>query len=171
MKKLKTPFIVFFLLLTTFWGVRRYFIRPANADISKKLELIIAEIKEMGYNPIWFVISGKRDIRLAELTYNSAGAGSPHLAGIAIDIEVIDVDGDWDFDCNDVNVFKVANLNVEKKYPKLKGMLGTYRGPKSDWLEMHQIHIDTRYGNKWRGISKGNTYYNKLGSMAKWGCN
>lgn len=98
----------------------------------------------MGYTPKWFMISGKRDELLTKLSYNNLKKGSPHLSGIAIDIEVIDIDGDWDFDEKDISIFEKANAAVEKIHPELRGAMGTYRGPNSDWLEWHQIHIDTR---------------------------
>lgn len=143
-----TLLIVFVLLI----GAKLFFVRPANKEVTFKLELIKKELRDMGHRPIWFMISGKRDEFLTKISYNNLKKGSPHLKGIAIDIEVIDIDGDFDFDEEDITLFVEANRRVEKNFPDLKGSLGTYRGPNSDWLEWHQIHIDTK------GISKR---YNK----------
>jgi thiol-disulfide isomerase/thioredoxin len=63
---------------------------------------------------------------------------------IKLPIEVIDIDGDWDFDEQDIQIFKKANKIVESKYPNLTGCVGTYRVGKKDIIERHQIHIDTR---------------------------
>lgn len=138
-------FLIFCLILFFIgFGLKLYFIRPANDEVTTKLSLIKKELKDMGYRPIWFMISGKRDETLTKLSYNNLKKGSPHLKGIAIDIVVIDIDGDFDFDEKDIQIFVEANRRVEKKNPKLKGAVGTYRGPNSDWLEWRQIHIDTR---------------------------
>ena len=129
-------------------GLKKFFIREANPEVNLKLKLIKNELKTMGYSPKWFKISGKRDKILTKLSYNNAKKGSQHLLGNAIDIEVVDIDGDWKFDENDIILFERANKIVEKNNPELKGALGTYRGPNSDWLERHQIHIDTRGKSK-----------------------
>lgn len=137
--------IYFFLaIISLLIAAKLFFIRPANKEVTLKLELIEKEIREMGYRPIWFMISGRRDKILTLISYNNKKKGSPHLKGIAIDIEVIDIDGDWDFDEKDISIFETANKSVELKNPSLRGNMGTYRGPNSDWLEWHQIHIDTK---------------------------
>ena len=129
-------------------ATKYFFIRPANIEVTLKVELIKKELRDMGYRPIWFMISGKRDEFLTKISYNNIKKDSPHLKGIAIDIEVIYIDGDWDFDEKDIRIFETANKSVEQKYPSLRGYMGTYRGPNSDWLEWHQIHIDTRGQSK-----------------------
>lgn len=140
--------VIILLVLSLLYAVKKFFIRDANYEVTLKLELIEKEIELMGYNPKWFIISGKRDEILTKISYNNLKKGSPHLKGIAIDIEVIDIDGDWDFDENDIQIFEKANRLVENQNPNLRGALGTYRGPNSDWLEWHQIHIDTRGKSK-----------------------
>lgn len=125
-------------------GLYLFFVRPANDEVRNKLKLIKTELKQMGYNPKWFIISGKRDNFLTKISYNNSKKFSYHMVGKAIDIEVIDIDGDWDFDDQDIQIFKNANKIVESKYPNLKGAVGTYRRGKKDIIERHQIHIDTR---------------------------
>jgi uncharacterized protein YcbK (DUF882 family) len=125
-------------------GLYLFFVRPANDDVRDKLKLIKTELKQMGYNPKWFIISGRRDKFLTKISYNNSKKFSYHMVGKAIDIEVIDIDGDWDFDEQDIQIFKKANKIVESKYPNLTGCVGTYRVGKKDIIERHQIHIDTR---------------------------
>jgi uncharacterized protein YcbK (DUF882 family) len=125
-------------------GLYLFFVRPANDDVRDKLKLIKTELKQMGYNPKWFIISGRRDKFLTKISYNNSKKFSYHMVGKAIDIEVIDIDGDWDFDKNDISLIEKANNIVEKNNPKLVGAFGTYRGPNSDWLEWRQVHFDTR---------------------------
>lgn len=136
--------IIFFVIIIFLVGIKCFFIRPANPEVTLKLSLIKHELIDMGYSPMWFIISGKRDKLLTKLSYNNAKKGSQHLKGTAIDIEIIDIDGDMDFDKNDISIFEKANSIVEKKYPNLIGSLGTYIGPNSDWIEYHQVHIDTK---------------------------
>ena len=143
----KKIFIILGVLLIL-WGIKRFFIRPAKPEVTLKLKLIKDELKGMGYHPKWFMISGYRDQFLTKISYNNAKKGSFHESGMAIDIEVIDIDGDWTYDDKDLELFKEANKRVELKNPQLRGALGTYISPCSDWLERHQIHIDTRGKSK-----------------------
>ena len=128
-----------FILLSYF-----FFVRPANDNVTLKVNLVKKELKSMGYRPIWFMISGHRDKLLTKISYNNSKKFSQHMIGNAIDVEVIDIDGDWDFDDNDIRLIEKANYRVEKKNPNLVGALGTYRNKNSDWLEWHQVHFDTR---------------------------
>jgi uncharacterized protein YcbK (DUF882 family) len=98
---------------------------PANTEVNLKLDLIKTEVEKMGYNPKFFIISGKRSDSYNKLLPNSAKK-SYHLKGMAIDIYVIDIDGDFDFDQDDIKILKRANKLVESKNPSLKGGFGTY---------------------------------------------
>jgi hypothetical protein len=136
--------IVFLILLIS---AKFFFIRRANDDVHLKVDLIKKELKTMGYRPVWFMISGKRDTFLTDISYNNVKTKkgkSYHLTGQAIDVEVLDIDGDWDFDEKDIVLIEKANAIVEQNNPNLIGALGTYRGPDSDWLEWRQVHFDTR---------------------------
>ena len=119
---------------------------PANVEVRTKLELIMKEVKNKGYHPIYFISSGKRN-----KLYNDLVGGvkdSHHLQGKAIDIMVLDVDGDFDFDDKDISIIEQANNKVQKKYPKLIGGFGTYQ--KTGTYEFWMIHIDVGgYYKRW----------------------
>lgn len=128
--------IVFLITIVKF-----SFFPSSNNDVQLKLELIKEEVKKMGHNTNWFVISEKRSKFYNTLLKNST-KNSYHLVGDAIDIYVIDVDGDFDFDEKDIKIIENANRIVEKKHKNLVGAFGTYRS--KGYLTRHMIHIDTR---------------------------
>ena len=128
-----------------FLGVKVFLMPPANKEVKLKLSLIEEEIKRMGYNPKWFIISEKRREWYNGMLPNSA-KGSYHLHGKAIDIYVIDIDGDGTFTASDIKIFQDCNNKVERKNPGLAGALGTYTT--KDYLSKHMIHIDTRGKSK-----------------------
>ena len=131
------------ILTSMFLFLRFTIVSPAKGSIKEKLNLIEIEIKKMGYNPNWVVISEKRTELVNNLLPLSAKKGkSYHLKGMAIDIFVFDVNGDNKFDIKDVKIIETANNTVERKTPKLKGGFGTYMN--KGYLNKHMIHLDTR---------------------------
>jgi uncharacterized protein YcbK (DUF882 family) len=106
----------------------------------KKLQLLELSLKDNGYKTRYVVISGKRSKR-----YNEFLSGAPrsyHLDGKAIDIWVLDIDGDWDFDNSDIRILEKLNAKIEAKHPELIGAFGTYR--KAAGLDRNMVHLDTR---------------------------
>ena len=67
-----------------------------------------------------------------------------HIAGKAIDIYVLDIDGDNVFNRKDIKILEQANSLVEKNHPELTGAFGDYFLDKHDYFTKHMIHIDTR---------------------------
>lgn len=112
----------------------------ANEAIRTKVQLVNKSLVESGYNPNWIVISEKRSEKFNSFLSNSAKK-SHHLHGNAIDIFVIDIDGDGMFNQNDLDIVAIHNKKVEKTNPELKGGFGTYtnRG-----IAKRMIHFDTR---------------------------
>jgi len=115
----------------------------ANEDVLKKLDLIEQELKKKEYNTNWFIISQKRNRIMNSLLPNSAKE-SQHISGKAIDIYVLDIDGDNVFNRNDIKILEQANSLVEKNHPELTGAFGDYFLDKHDYFTKHMIHIDTR---------------------------
>ena len=97
-------FLIFFILY-------RFLIHPTSDTATlKKLDLLEMSLKENGYKTRYVVISGKRSKR-----YNEFLKGAPksyHLGGKAIDIWVLDIDGDWDFDASDIRILEKLNLRT-----------------------------------------------------------
>jgi hypothetical protein len=118
----------------------------ARPEVKHKLDLIEVELKKENYNPMWIIISQKRNKFLNDLLPKSAKGTSYHLQGRAIDIYVFDIDGNGVFNKSDIKIIESAINKVEKDNPALVGALGDYYLPKNDFFTRHMIHIDTRGG-------------------------
>jgi hypothetical protein len=116
-------------------------IKKPNQKTLQKLDFVKQEITLQGYHNRWVVISGHRERWYNDLLKNSAKK-SYHLKGMAIDIFVFDIDGDWDFDDEDIKIFERINRKVEILHPELVGAMGTYTS--KDYFTKHTIHLDTR---------------------------
>lgn len=144
MKKL---FIFLFILFTLLIIIKYVLLSPANPNVRRKLSLIEKEVNDKGYSTNWFIISDKRHKWYNSLLLNSA-KDSEHLKGNAIDIYVLDVDGDAEFNENDIKIIEKACKRLEKKYPELTGGFGTYL--RKGYFTRHMVHIDTRgYYKRW----------------------
>ena len=116
----------------------------AEKETLTKLELIKGELKAMGHNPKWVIISQKRNKWINKELKNSV-PNSQHLYGKAIDIYVLDINGDLSYNQTDAKLFETANQKVEKKNPGLKGFCKAYIDKKPDhYFTRHMIHIDRR---------------------------
>lgn len=115
----------------------------ANEDIKWKIQLIEAELNTQNYQPKWVIISQKRSPWLNGILEKSA-TKSKHLEGLAIDLYVMDINGDWIYDNKDVEILYATTLNVEKKYPNLKGGFGIYFCNTNSFFTRHMIHLDLR---------------------------
>ncbi len=134
---MKKILLLFFILVF----VKVLFFPSSNDNVQQKVDMIKDEVKKMGYTPIWFIISEKRSRLYNSILKNSA-KNSYHINGNAIDVYVIDVDGDLDFDEKDIKIIEKANKLVENKNKNFVGALGTYRS--KGYLTRHMIHFDTR---------------------------
>lgn len=110
-----------------------------NPTISKKVKLIKESLKNEGYNVRWFMISGRRSVIANSILIN-ASKNSHHLRGNAIDVFVIDIDGDNKFTQKDLDIVKKHNRIIESRYPELRGGLGTYT---SRPIAKRMVHFDT----------------------------
>lgn len=117
------------------------FFLPSNPKVNLKLSKIENEISKRGYTNNWFIISGKRSKWYNNLLSNSS-KNSNHLRGNAIDVYVIDIDGDGEHTKKDIEIFESVNNYVESNNPELVGAFGTYTNRGS--FSKHMIHIDTR---------------------------
>ena len=100
------------------------------------------EIRNKGFQPKIFVISGKRwNLDNQILTrLSSASKNSQHLTGKAIDIIILDVNEDGEVDGKDVDlVYQI----LEEKILNGSGGIGTYKNEKG-FLNKQMIHFDLR---------------------------
>jgi hypothetical protein len=114
----------------------------AKPEVERKLALIEEELKSKNFKPYWVIISQKRN-KLFNGILKKAVSNSNHLDGIAIDIFVFDINGDFSFNEKDYEIIYSAIKTVEKKHPELKGALGSYTRKENGFLTKHMIHIDT----------------------------
>lgn len=119
----------------------RLFINPpADPEVRRKLALIGEKLEKKGYRTLYFVSSGRRDKWYNDLL--GTVKNSYHLQGKAIDVMVLDIDGDWVFDGRDISILEDINREVENEYPGLIGAFGTYR--KEGGIYANMVHLDTR---------------------------
>jgi uncharacterized protein YcbK (DUF882 family) len=137
MKTLLKTILVFTVL---FLIVKSIILVPADEKIKRKLLLIEEEVKEMGYDTEWIVISEKRGKWYNSILPNSNKKSSHHLSGKAIDIYLFDINDDGKYDIEDVNIIEVANNRVERKNRDLVGAFGTYMN--EGYFDKHMIHLD-----------------------------
>lgn len=115
----------------------------ANPEVRKKLALIEKELEAGNYDPSWIIISQKRNSVFNGLLRKSASK-SYHLQGRAIDLYVFDLNGDFQFNKEDLCIMETATREVERKHPELAGGLVDYDIAGNGYLTRHMIHIDTR---------------------------
>jgi hypothetical protein len=140
-KKMKQLiFSILIILPLAVYGRDFFGLTGANPNIKLKVKLVKESLVKAGYNPRWFTISEKRNKYFNRLLPNSAKR-SHHLHGNAIDVYVIDIDGDGKFTQTDLDIVKVHTKRVERKNPSLRGAFGTYT---SKPIAKHMIHFDTR---------------------------
>jgi len=140
-KKMKRLILAILIILPLAVYGRDFFgLTGANPNIKLKVKLVKESLVKAGYNPRWFTISEKRNKYFNRLLPNSAKR-SHHLHGNAIDVYVIDIDGDGKFTQTDLDIVKVHTKRVERKNPSLRGAFGTYT---SKPIAKHMIHFDTR---------------------------
>jgi hypothetical protein len=140
-KKMKRLiFAILFILPLVVYGRDFFGLKGANPKIKLKVQLVKQSLVDAGYNPRWFTISEKRNKYFNALLPNSAKK-SHHLHGNAIDVYVIDIDGDGVFTQEDLDIVKRHTKRVERRNPSLRGAFGTYTSKR---LAKHMIHFDTR---------------------------
>jgi uncharacterized protein YcbK (DUF882 family) len=99
------------------------------------------ELIKQGHKDKLLVISSKRaNWHNQILTLFGASSKSRHLSGDAIDIMVLDVNGDGEINSKDVDiVYKI----LDNKIVKDKGGLGTYKSENGIW-NRQMVHLDCR---------------------------
>ena len=100
------------------------------------------ELRRAGHRPHLAVLSGRRfavDNWLLN-TFGGASRNSRHLHGDAIDVLVLDVDGDGRADRNDIDIVYAI---LDQKLIGDSGGVGTYAG-ESGFFNRQMVHFDLR---------------------------
>jgi uncharacterized protein YcbK (DUF882 family) len=117
---------------------------PKTIEYYKELQV---EVKAQGYSPSWIVTSTVRPKWFNDLLveYGGAASKSQHLVGGAIDIIVLDVNGDRNVNSKDVDI--IYNI-LNKKIIRNKGGIGTYK--KENSIDKQMVHFDSRgFRKRW----------------------
>lgn len=122
-------------------SVRFTLLAPPDQAIRNKVTYIENYLKVKGYTLRYVVISGKRSGAYNKLLPLSS-PHSMHLSGKAMDLWIIDADGDGKFTSADIRLLEFANAEVEKEHPDLKGAFGAYT--RHAYPSNHMVHLDTR---------------------------
>lgn len=100
------------------------------------------KVTESGHDPKFFILSGRRfwlDNKLLT-AFGGASKNSRHLQGDALDIIVLDVNGDGTADRADVDII---HRNLDDDLIRDRGGLGTYKN-ESGFLNRQMVHFDLR---------------------------
>ncbi|MEL7123848.1 MAG: hypothetical protein AAFO07_30695 [Bacteroidota bacterium] len=119
-----------------------------DKQVKNYYRVLKKEIKEVGYKPSVFVISGRRwkwDNDLLS-KFGGAAKNSRHKLGEAIDIIVLDINQDGKSDARDVDiVYEILDRQIIKD----KGGLGTYKN-ENGFFNRQMVHFDCRgYKARW----------------------
>jgi energy-coupling factor transporter transmembrane protein EcfT len=132
---------VFGLSAFAYVGMMVFGLVGAEKIVHDKVEGIKKELIKAGHNPIWFIISQKRYGFYNDLLANSVKNGqSRHLRGKAIDLHVIDINGDGKYNMIDFELIRQATQRYEIKHPQAKGNIIHYFG--KGYFTQHMVHID-----------------------------
>lgn len=124
----------YFLFLQSLYGVH-----PQTVEYYKELQ---TSVREEGYVPNWVVLSTVRPPWFNRLLvwFGGAASKSQHLRGAAIDIVVLDVNGDGATNATDVDI--IYDL-LDRKIVRNAGGVGTYKN-QSLFIDRQQVHFDSR---------------------------
>lgn len=130
------PTLIFWIQAVSLSGVD-----PKVIEYKKELK---SQLKKDGFKANFIITSAKRwkwhnDFLVK--TGSGASKTSQHLHGRAIDIMVLDINGDWK--CNSKDVDIVYNI-LDKKIIKNKGGIGTYYKKAGNFFDRQMVHFDAR---------------------------
>ena len=130
-----------FLSLSGYLLMHGFGLLNANDRVHNKLAFIKEQLKEQGHNPKWIIISQKRGY-----VYNwflqwkgTAVKNSEHLHGNAIDVFVLDIDGNGTYTDSDYELMQKAGILYDNKINR-KGVVAHYF-KKKNLLDKHMVHV------------------------------
>ncbi|MBU6158952.1 MAG: hypothetical protein KGP35_07975 [Bacteroidetes bacterium] len=111
----------------------------AHPTTYQKVGEIRNELIKNGYSPRWFIISQKR-YRIFNKILDNSVPNSNHLKGKAIDLFVLDIDGDGQYDAKDFRLIQSAVLKCRQKNIGKKIKAFDYFG--KGYLTQHMVDIE-----------------------------
>lgn len=142
---MKTFAKIFAALLLVGVGSYVYQTLPSNLHPTAraKYEYLKEVLVKRGYEPNVFICSAKRPKWINTIVPNAASS-SRHMRGHAVDVYVLDVDGDWDMDRKDMDIVYRALHDIDVWHPRFRGGLGTYHNDPF-FTARRTIHTDVRF--------------------------
>ena len=129
------------------WSITGYLLMNAlgllHADerVHNKLAFIKEQLYLQGHNPQWIIISQKRGYLYNLILHwkGTAVKNSEHLHGNAIDVFVLDIDGDGTYTYSDYELMQKAGKLYDKKINR-RGVVAHYFY-KGNSLDKHMVHL------------------------------
>jgi hypothetical protein len=111
-----------------------------DCRLHDKIADMRSELVRNGHRPTWFIISQKRSTIYNAVLPNSVKK-SKHLHGLAIDLYVVDVDGNGRYDRRDFDLIRDASVRCERRHPGYRGSVYHYLA-RGSWLSRHMVHVE-----------------------------
>jgi uncharacterized protein YcbK (DUF882 family) len=136
--------IVIALIPTLIFWIQAISLNGVHPTVIEYNQQLKTQLKKDGYKANLIITSAKRwKWHNDFLVWSGSGAAknSQHLKGKAIDIMVLDVNGDWKCNAKDVDIiYKI----LDKKIIKNKGGIGTYYKKAGNFFDRQMVHFDAR---------------------------
>ncbi len=97
-----------------------------SPDVQRKEKALNKVLRKQGYKPRYFLLSGYRPHWLNQLM-PLAAKNSDHQRGKAIDLFVIDIDGNGQFNDQDLDILAKTVNTMDKNNPGQQGGVGLYQ--------------------------------------------
>jgi uncharacterized protein YcbK (DUF882 family) len=97
-----------------------------SPDVQRKEKALNKALRKQGYKPHYFLLSGYRPHWLNQLM-PLAAKNSDHQGGKAIDLFVIDIDGNGQFNDRDLTILSETVNTMDKNNPGQRGGVGLYQ--------------------------------------------
>ncbi len=123
MKAFAYSMLVVGLLAGGYYGISYSKLSP---DVQRKAKALHNALVKQGYKPRYFLLSGYRPHWLNQLM-PLAAKNSDHQRGNAIDLFVIDIDGNGQFNDRDLTILSKTVDTMDKNNPGQQGGVGLYR--------------------------------------------
>lgn len=125
MKAFGISILVAILLISGYYWVSYSKLSPV---VQLKEKALNTALRSQGYKPRYFLLSGYRPPWLNRLM-PLAAKNSDHQRGKAIDLLVIDIDGNGQFNDRDLDILSRTVNRMDKTNPGQRGGVGLYRKP------------------------------------------
>lgn len=132
---IRTLLIIAFLAAILFYLTRL----PGDKRVMQKKRLIETRLAQKGYKGGFIIISQKRHQWYNSLLTNSIDR-SNHLKGLAMDLWVMDLDGNGKWERNDIDLMVETINEIDREHPELAGWINTYTD--KGFMASRMVHFD-----------------------------